>query len=394
MKGDGTNWTDDWCCRPLPASTSRGLRAAITYGVVSSAVTFANKGVSQTFHFNHPAFLIWLQMLLTALGLTMLGAAKLIAYPQISRAGLRSHAPVAVLYSINSSLALAALQNLSIPTYGVLKRAGPLFVLLLQFAAKYRARKELGGKHDHHLELAAAEEGAGAPRENRADGEGPGVVAGVFVIVIGAFVASASDLYLSAPALMMGIASNVTQSLYHLLVESKHKGREGIGREYDYGTGVDPTVGLLAYNSLLSLPIIAIIIAAAALWLGAEELGFLDPSRYTWKLIAAIGGNVALGCALQYTMFVSIDKTSALTTALVGHAKTTIQTLLAFFVLAQDVSVSMNYILGIICSIIGGYLFSMAKYQQSLPLGPGARWTWPYWSSFVLYCSKFLRNIF
>ena len=271
---------------------------------------------------------------------------------------------------------------------GVLKRAGPLFILFLQSVAQYfhdaRARRERG----RHAELAVAEEGRGGAGGDRAcppaDGElGPGVVAGVLVIVIGAFIAGAADLYLSAPALLMGISSNLTQGLYHLLVESKHRGRVGIGQEFDYGSGVDPTVGLLVYNSLLSLPMLAFIILACRLVLGDSQLAFLDASRYSWELLIVLGSNVALGCALQYTMFVSIDKTSALTTQLVGHAKTTIQTLLAFFVLAQDVSVSVNYVLGVTCSIVGGYLFSMAKYQQSLPLGPGARWTWAHWRSYT-----------
>ncbi len=97
----------EWPCLGLTDSASRGLWAATRYGVISSAVTFANKGVSQSYAFNHPTYMIWLKMLLTALGLATLGWAKAVGYPQISRAGLRSHAPVAMLYSINSSLALA-----------------------------------------------------------------------------------------------------------------------------------------------------------------------------------------------------------------------------------------------------------------------------------------------
>jgi hypothetical protein len=42
----------------------------------------------------------------------------------------------------------------------------------------------------------------------------------------------------------------------------------------------------------------------------------------------------------------------------------------AFFILAKDVDRSPLYISGVFLSCLGGYLFAMAKYYQSLPTGP------------------------
>ena len=176
---------------------------------------------------------------------------------------------------------------MSIPTYGVLKRAGPLFILVLQALGSHlhksrsRARensaplpaitteKESADACEDTQERCASggEEGGasastcrrkGRPREET----GPGVVAGVLVICAGALAAGAADLYLSAPALLMALCSNLTQGLYHLAVESKHRERVGMGRLFDYGPGVDRTVGLLVYNSLLSLPFFVLIIGS------------------------------------------------------------------------------------------------------------------------------------
>ena len=69
------------------------------------------------------------------------------------------------------------------------------------------------------------------------------------------------------------------------------------------GAGVDPSLGLLAHNSLIAVPLLSGCIAAAAAARGADEqLGFLVPARYGAGLLATLAATNALGVALNYTM--------------------------------------------------------------------------------------------
>jgi len=104
------------------------LGSALLYGVVSSMLTFANKALPSTFDFNYPMFIMILQMVLMQVVLVILNAIGTLKYPAITLRGIWQHIPVSVTYSLNATVALAALQAVSIPTYGVLKRAGPVCI--------------------------------------------------------------------------------------------------------------------------------------------------------------------------------------------------------------------------------------------------------------------------
>ena len=207
----------------------------------------------------------------------------------------------------------------------------------------------------------------------------PGVVAGVIIIVIGALMTGHADLYLTTPALIMAFLSNITQSSYVLLVEAKYKGKAGIGTVFDYGVNVDPTIGLLAYNSLLSLPTLLVLTVVMYFIFGEGVIGFLDISLYRADLIETMMLVAFLGISLNYTMFLCIRNNSALTSVMVGHIKTMVQTVVGFFVLAKGVTYSTLYVAGVFMSFIGGYFFTMAKYQQGLAGGATGAWTWIWW---------------
>jgi hypothetical protein len=284
----------------------RQLGSALLYAAVSSLLTFSNKALPSEFGFNYPHFVLILQMALMQLVLVVLAAVGAIKYPKISARGLVQHLPVSFMYSLNATVALASLQAVSIPTYGVLKRAGPLFVMLISACAKYLHSHAIEQKHAQ-LEMvslnasgrdpADAEKmeegcggvGGGGRKEKEADGEhGPGVVVGVVVIVIGAFLTGHADLYLTREALTLALVSNVTQSTYVLLVEAKHKGKAGIGLQYEYGEEVDPTLGLLAYNSMLSLPMLVVLTGVLYALLGEGVIGFMNSDRYSTPLIETV----------------------------------------------------------------------------------------------------------
>ncbi|KAJ1478052.1 hypothetical protein T484DRAFT_1961855 [Baffinella frigidus] len=213
---------------------------------------------------------------------------------------------------------------------------------------------------------------------------GPGVVAGVLVIVAGTLMAGWSDVFLSPLALQMAMLSNLTQGMYVILVEAKHKGKLGIGPSFNYGAHVDPSLGLLAHNSLLAVPFLLVCILSLAVARGAKaQLGFLEAERYNVSLVGMVMVANMLGVALNYTMYACIRHNSALTTSLVGHSKTAVQTAMGFFVLAKDVDATTNYVVGVLLNFVGGVLFSVAKYKQASAEGAQGMWAWWWWAAML-----------
>jgi drug/metabolite transporter (DMT)-like permease len=106
---------------------------------------------------------------------------------------------------------------------------------------------------------------------------------------------------------------------------------------------------------------------------------------YHFNLLSTMLLVAFMGISLNYTMFLCIRNNSSLTTVMVGHLKTMAQTLLGFFVLAKDVHSSPLYVFGVLLSFLGGYLFTMAKYYQSSPLGPTGVWTWRWWQDKLFF---------
>jgi len=249
----------------------KGISAALLYGTVSSLMTFCNKALSSTYDFGYPLFLLWVQMLVTQLGLIALHRMGLFVYPHVSIRSLLHHIPVASFYVLNASLAITSLQGMSIPTYGVLKRAGPLFILAINVLSAHTsaksksAREGSGGENGRDVELGAIrqqqqQQGSMMPNQpSDSPGDVPsGVVAAVVIIVLGALIASSTDLHLSSSTLKMALCSNLTQALYVTMVETKHQKVSAGG--FNYGKKTDPTLGLLAHNSLIAIPLLTLVI--------------------------------------------------------------------------------------------------------------------------------------
>lgn len=394
---------------PGPAFHVSGITAALLYGTVSSSMTFCNKALSQEYGFNYPLFLLMIQMTTTQIGLIFMHYMGLFRYPRMTSQGLKEHLLVTCMYCLNAVLALASLQATSIPTYGVLKRAGPLYILIISAVAsrmngpERKAKEErdeaaaasdveMGSREEHQGSTAVenhAEKSNGSAQnhptaaadypEAKKPGEGgPGVVAGVVIIVGGTLLTGWNDVHLTAAALYLATSSSVVQSVYVLLVEGKHKSG-GVGARYEYGQGVDPTLGLLAHNSLLSVPLLIVIIGLLDVLEFKDTTGFMNPALYSQGLVGTIALATLLGCSLNYTMFLCIRANSALTTSLVGHAKTAVQTCLGFFVLALDVQASSQYVLGVVLNAAGGLLFTMAKHKQKQNVALLGPWGWAWW---------------
>jgi len=248
--------------------------SAILYLLVSISITFFNKALLSGYQFDYPALLLVLQHSLT---LILLEAGKylhLINYPNCDLKRCKEFLPIALLYSLNVGVALSALSALNIPMYGVLKRLATLFVLV---GESVFLRKESSQR----------------------------LKQSVLLIVLGAFVAGASDITFDLFAYMLALASTLLQAAYLLYVAK---------------SGADKTIntfGLLFYNSLLALPFVLLA------FLASREVSEVKSFDAFWSIEfqTCLVINLLLGSLLNFSMFLCTTVNSALTTTIMGNLK-------------------------------------------------------------------------
>ena len=112
-------------------TSTKGLVIALVYGICSASMAFANKAVLSTYSYNYPVFLVTVQMIVTIVILEILRGVSITNLPGYTLDRGRTFFFPSLFYALNSVLSLSALSGMNIPMYGMLKRCGPLVVLLL-----------------------------------------------------------------------------------------------------------------------------------------------------------------------------------------------------------------------------------------------------------------------
>jgi len=305
---------------PRPASAATGAAAALLYGVTAVSMGFVNKAVLTVYGMRESNFLLLAQMCLTVLVLGALRAANQVSFPRVNVATAKKLAPVAILYNANVAFALASLSKVSVPTYNTLKRLTPAVVLL--------ANKTLRPQK---------------PDPSR------GVVGSISLVVLGCIVAGAGDLAFDLAGYLSGVASCLLQATYLIVVEI---------------TGAERGVGsaeLLAYNALLSTPIVfALTSATGELASAVTRLGTLSEGA---GFVTCFVGALSMGMLLNYSQFLCTMKNSALTTTVVGVLKGVASTALGF-VLLGGVKFSLWHVVGITLNSVGGVMYSYVTFHE------------------------------
>lgn len=117
---------------PHPSKANiKGLAIAVVYGLSSASMAFANKALLTTYHYDFPIFIVVAQMVASIIALESLRLTGRIDLPAFSLDRGWSFFLPTVFYSINAILSLWALSGMNIPMYGIMKRCGPLVILIL-----------------------------------------------------------------------------------------------------------------------------------------------------------------------------------------------------------------------------------------------------------------------
>ena len=309
-----------WSLQP-PHTRSSSPTLLRPAGITSVLTTIANKSVLSTWNFD---FLCTIMFAQNALTVVVLCAAVLLArfssncpslsFPLLDRQLCLTLLPVSFFYIINVLCGLGALKHTSVPVYQTLKRMSPLPAMVLE--------RLLRGKR-----FSAA------------------IKLSVGCVCAGALVAGLGDLDLNFLGYGLALMSCVLQALY-LVAAARAVDRCGLS-----------TLGVLHYNSLLSMPLL--LLGVSQEW--RQLLAF--PAWGNVRFLAAFSGNLMLGAVLSFSLFLCTLVNSPVTTLIVGNAKAILTSLLGF-VLFGRVNVTYLGIIGIVINTAGGILYSLVKYHE------------------------------
>jgi len=297
-------------------STLLCIVAAVFYLLVSISITFFNKALLTGYNFHYPALLLVLQHSLTIVTLECGKFFHVINYPKFDVVKCKEFLPIALLYSLNVGVALSALSALNIPMYGVLKRLSTLFVLVGESLFLHKQSSQR-------------------------------LKQSVLLIVMGAFIAGASDITFDLVAYFLALSSTLLQAAY-LLYVAKSGAEKGTN-----------TFGLLFYNSLLALPFVLFV------FLASSELSDVKNFDTFWNVEFQIClvVNLILGSMLNFSMFLCTTVNSALTTTIIGNLKNVLAVFLGLLFLNPPPTNFVNF-MGLTINAGGGIWYSIIKFKE------------------------------
>lgn len=162
------------------------------------------------------------------------------------------------------------------------------------------------------------------------------------------------DLKFNWLAYVCGGLSNLSQSLYLLLVQR-------------YCEKDISTVETLQLNSVNTLPFLTMYMFLNGEVFMVTKYSPEQPISFFVIFIFA----VSMGCLLNYTLFLCTSLTSALTTSVVGGLKAMVQTLFGLFTFG-GISHNLPTYIGISMNLSGGVWYIYEKYAEGQRSGTGS----------------------
>eukprot|EP00850_Spirogloea_muscicola_P010343 SM000060S19675 [mRNA] locus=s60:512391:514787:+ [translate_table: standard] len=279
---------------------------------------FANKAVLQQWPYSN-TFLA-LQMAASIALVYAANIAGLVPLRPLEAKSALQLLPVVFFYNANVAFALAAVRALSIPVYHVMKRLTPVMVLTGRFFCM------------------------GGPRPSNQ------IVLSVLTVVTGCILAGLGDLSFDLYGYSAALTSCALQTTYLLLVEQS-------GCEKGYSSSE-----LLAYNAVLSLPVLVILVTLTGEVQASLPL-LLELTNASTAFLALFVFTLVMGCLLNYSLFLCTICNSALTTTIVGTLRSVFGTILGFFVLG-GVKATVLIVTGVTVNTAGGIWYTVTKYKE------------------------------
>jgi len=293
-----------------------GLMSALFYGVVSGSMSFMNKVILTSYKFNYPDVVMLAQIVTTSIILEIARKCGWCSIPKWTFDRGREFMIPSCCFALHTTMALYALEDLSIPIYNVLRRMLPLATLLMSYFVLHKVPSK-------------------------------GLAMSVGLIVAGSLFAGLSDIAVHLVGYINALSSVAAQATYLTYVE-----RTGIEKS-------SSAIGILHLNSINCIPLMATFaICNGHLYSAFQFKGFGEGLPMISFIV-----NILLGCVLNYSLFLCATMNSALTTSLVGVIKGVVTTIIGFFTFG-GVVLTVPTIGGVILNSFGGILYTYVKYSE------------------------------
>lgn len=310
------------------------LLISAAYGLTSMTTSFTFKALLSTWNFEPKFFMLGLQMCMTmSVCLFLQSRPDLAALPglevppRVDWAVATSGVGSGVLFVVNIAVGLVGLQLVNVPMFLAIRRTNAAFSLAAEWWVLGR--------------VASAETGAS-----------------VVLIVLGAVVAGWDSLNRDGVGYMWTVANNVLTALavsYSKKFSDAHSLRG---------------FGLPLYNALVALPLCVLLSGATG------EFTFMAgyPSMGNRTFLSALLASSLLGVWTNYIHFLCGVHNGPLATSIVGNVKDILATVLGVVLPFGGTPFipTGKAVLGLVISLVGAVLFSLAKLKEMRGSGGAA----------------------
>jgi GDP-mannose transporter len=297
-------------------ASAAALSSAATFAAASVAMTVFNKAVMNTFHFDAPLTLTALQAVATLVLLQVWALLwpKTIQLPRFSMEKVAKMAPLSLIFVLKLASSMVSLGRTNVPMFTSLRQTAVLFVVVEEWW------------YFGHWPSAT-------------------VWGAIGLICGGAGLAALKDLTFDAGAYAFLFFANLFASLYAVNINATRK-----------ATGLD-VVGLLAYNTWLTLPVLFMLAAVT----GDLEKALAYPRLLDAGFLVVFLGAIFLSFILNLALFYCTTLTSATTKTVISGLKS-IVTIGFGIALFDDYVYHPLNAAGLLLSFVGGVYYSSISF--------------------------------
>jgi len=309
------SWLNGWLS-PSVISKWKGFFVAASYGVISISITFFNKAVFAVYDFKAPNMLTLGQIIFSLLFMRGLKDMGMLDYKPFNKELGKQLFPLAACFCGMVLTGLAALQWVNVPMFSALRRLTTFIVIAGQYFVLHKT----------------------VPADE---------FQSVVLMVIGAMVASWGDITFDPWGYTLTALNCIVTASYLVLISKKSK-----------ETKLD-TFGLMYYNNVLSLPMVALIVMFTE-W----DVLMKFPLWWDWGFQVCFWMSSIQAFLLNYFVFLCSTLNSPLTTSITGQLKSIISTLLGLFMFG-GVQLNLLMSVGLTMSSLGGIWYGQIKYNET-----------------------------